>query len=203
MEEFIYIILIAIWLLVSFLRKKPKKDQPAKKPRPVTREETPQPVEEEMSMEDMLEEFFGKGKKKTEEPAPRKEPVFDAAERSERRYDRRDKEKRFNSGDERRDRDSGRRWGADRVPDSDISEMEAAGLEGFEGQEGAGEDFAFASEGKVKTIDDLIEAHKKEEAVRKAFAEEQGYDAGVLEGIPDFDLRKAVIFSEILHRKYQ
>ncbi len=161
MEEYVYIILIVIWLLVSILRRKPKKDATKGKPQTVPQEKTSAPADKEISTEEMLEEFFGGGKKKTKEESkekPAEEPVYDAPERKE------------------------------------------AEFEQFEG-EIVEEDFAFASDEKVQTMDDLIESHKKEEALRLAREEEKaGIESAA--GIPEFDLKNAVIFSEILNRKY-
>lgn len=175
MEEYVYIILVVIWLLVSILRRKPKKDATRGKPQTAPQEETGAPAEKEISMEEMLEEFLGGGKKKpgeTSRDKPVDEPVYDAPERREVKTT------------------------TYRTP-----EKQETAYEEFEG-EAVAEDHAFTSEGKIKTIDELIESHKKEEALRLAREQEE---AGIepAEGIPEFDLRNAVIFSEILNRKYQ
>jgi len=175
MEEYVYIILVVIWLLVSILRRRPKKDATKGKPQPVPQEKTSAPAEKEMSMEEMLEEFLGSGKKKPKEPTHKKpvdEPVYDAPERREVKTT------------------------AYQTP-----EKQEAAFEEFEG-EAVAEDHTFVSEGKIKTIDELIELHKKEEALRLAWEQEEAGNEPA-EGIPEFDLRNAVIFSEILNRKYQ
>ncbi len=175
MEEYVYIILVVIWLLVSILRRKPKKDATKGKPQTAPQEKTSAPAEKEMGMEEMLEEFLGGGKKKPKEQTHKKqldEPVYNAPERREVKTT------------------------AYRTP-----EKQEAAFEEFEGEANA-EDHALASEEKIKTIDELIELHKKEEALRLAREQEEaGIEAA--EGIPEFDLRNAVIFSEILNRKYQ
>ncbi len=189
MEDFVYIILIIIWLLVSFLRRKPKKADPATTQKPSSgRKESPA-TEGEVSMEEMLEDFFGTGKKK-QEKKPKAEPVYEAAERKE-----------------RADRSDDRRWDTKRSEsswDSPGDRIEKASdqdpkLEKFEGARGVSDDFEFSTEGKIETIDDLIKSHQREEAMRMAEEEEQmaHHDA-----FPEFDLRNAVIFSEILNRKY-
>ncbi len=177
MEDFIYIILIVVWLLVSFLKKKPKKDT-AKPAKP--REATGSP--EETSMEDMLEDFFGGGKKKKEE-----KPAYEASDRREARKSKedRDEKKRWDS----RSREDHRRY----EPEPEYQE--------HAGEEAVSDDYEFEAEGKVETIDDLIESHKRQEAIRLA-NEEEWSDSGSPEDIPEFDLRTAVIFSEILNRKY-
>ncbi len=175
MEEYVYIILVVIWLLVSILRRRPKKDATKSKPQTAPQEKTSAPAEKDMSMEEMLEEFLGGGKKKSRETSrdkPVDEPVYNAPERREVKTT------------------------AYQTP-----EKQETAFEEFEGETVA-EDHAFVSEGKIKTIDELIESHKKEEALRLAREQEE---AGIepAEGIPEFDLRSAVIFSEILNRKYQ
>ena len=172
MEDFIYIILIIVWLLVSFLRRKPKTQKPQPKPEPATETETP--PAEEVSMEDMLEEFFGSKKKKEDKP-PVEEPVFqDRYRESERRqYE----------------------------PAERIEPAVEAAYSDFTGKSGVSNDFEFSTEGKIQTIDDLIKSHKTKEAMELAKAEE-AYGTGLSDDIPEFDLRTAVIFSEILNKKY-
>ncbi len=193
MEELIYIVLVVIWLLVSFLRRKPKKDRPEGKPKPVPQEQTA-PPDDEASVEEVLEEFFGGGKKK-EEKQPKKEPVYEAAER---------KERRDTYGHEgRREREWSERQQADKEQSWDEGQDTKGGVfEGVEGQTGVSEDFEFVSEGKKLTIEEMIQSYKEDEAKRLAMEEEDA-DYQPSEGIPEFDLRTAVIFSEILNRKYQ
>ncbi len=194
MEELIYIVLVVIWLLVSFLRRKPKGSKPAEKPKPASQEETAPSGGDEVNMEEMLEDFFGGGKKKKEEKQPEKEPVYEAGERRERRD-------RYGHED-RREREWSERQLADKEH-SPVDEQEKGegAFEEFEGQTGVSEDFEFVSDGKVQTIEELIQSHKKEEAMRLAMEEEDA-DYQSSEEIPEFDLRTAVIFSEILNRKY-
>ncbi len=170
MEDFVYIILLVVWLLVSFLRKKPKK-----KPEPAKQQE-PAPAETETSMEDMLEEFFGGGKKK-EKPKP-----------GEVQYEAAGKRERIEPAEGRSTLD----YETGRIP---------ASYEEHVGKSGVSEDFEFSTEGKIMTIDDLIRSHKTKEAMELALAEEQ-YDTEAEGRFPDFDLKTAVVFSEILNKKY-
>ncbi len=170
MEDFVYIILLIVWLLVSFLRKKPKK-----KPEPAKQQE-PAPAEAEVNMEDMLEEFFG-GDKKKEKSKP-EEVQYESVEQRE----------RAEPAAIRSTPD----YEKDRIP---------ASYEKHVGKTGVSEDFEFSSEGKIMTIDDLIKSHKTKEALELAMAE-QAYDRDNAEGVPDFDLETAVVFSEILNKKY-
>ncbi|MDR4987713.1 MAG: hypothetical protein RG741_02595 [Bacteroidales bacterium] len=159
MEDFVYIILIIVWLLVSFLRKKPKTQKQREKPEPSAQPEAV-PAEEELSMEEMLQEFLG-GKKQQKQEA-----------------------------------------GSKTTPDiaTDQGTVDPK-FEQHVGQEGVSEDFEFATEGKIETIDDLIKSHKTQEALALAKAEDE-YGSESSGDIPEFDLRTAVIFSEILNKKY-
>ncbi|TVR40899.1 MAG: hypothetical protein EA394_07060 [Bacteroidia bacterium] len=189
MEDFVYIILIIIWLLVSFLRRKPKKADPATTRKPASgRKETTAP-EGEVSMEEMLEDFFGTGKKK-QEKKPKAEPVYEAAERRERAD--RSEERRWDN------KESASRWDPARDRTEMASDQDPE-LEKFEGARGVSDDFEFSTEGKIETIDDLIKSHQKEEAMRMAEEEEQ---MAYHDSLQEFDLRNAVVFSEILNRKY-
>lgn len=175
MEDFIYVILVIVWLLVSFLKKKPKQTQPSRKQEPAPHGETPAEPGKEMSMEDMFEEFLGGGKKKKEqkEESPIKEVVYEAGT-----YDQ-----------------------YEAVDDVDEEDAVQPAFEDFSGKSGVSEDFEFSAEGKIKTIDELIEAHKRKEAIELAKIEE-AYGGKESADIPEFNLRDAVIFSEILNKKY-
>lgn len=176
MEDLIYIVLIVVWLLVSFLRRKPKTQKsPQKQTEPASGSE-PIPAEE-VNMEDMLEDFFGSKKKKKEEPV-KTEPVYETRERREQA-------------------DYSNRW--EQTVEPDKKQMEPA-YEEYSGKKVVSEDYSFAPEDKVQTIEDLIKQHKAKEAAELARAEEQYGTAS--NDIPEFDLRTAVIFSEILNKKY-
>jgi len=158
-----------------------------------SKEQTGSGSEKEVTIEDMLEEFLGSDKKETK---PRKqEPVFDASERRrddkyERLEDRREKELLDQ-------RDETPIWGQE-----EKRVRKDPKVEEHEGQAAVSRDFAFTSEKKHQSVDELIASQKKEEALRMAREEAFGYEETGPEGMPDFDLRTAVIFSEILNRKY-
>lgn len=177
MEDLIYIVLIIVWLLVSFLRRKPKTQKTPQKQTESAAGSEPLLAEEEVNMEDMLEEFFGTKKKKKEEPV-KPDPIFESAE------------KRHQA-----DYNDGRQHTVRRKEEP----MKPA-YEQYSGKTVVSDDFEFASDGKVQTIDELIKAHKAKEAAELALAEEK---YGTVDSdIPEFDLRTAVIFSEILNKKY-
>jgi len=176
MEDIIYVVLIIVWLLVSFLKRKPKTQKSPQKQTEPSAGSKPIPAEE-VNMEDMLEEFFGSKKKKKEEPV-KSEPVYETRERREQ---------------------------ADYPYRKDVSEKQVEEkmqpvYENYGGREEVLDDFEFTPEGKIQTIDDLIKQHKAKEAIELARAEEE-YGSGS-DDIPEFDLRTAVIFSEILNKKY-
>ncbi len=172
MEDFGILIMILIWLVISFLRKKPKDAKSTGKPRPATRQEP----QEETDLEEMLEEFLGGGKKKEkqEEVVEAEEPERAHETAAERHY--REKEEM-------------------------LQKKEGTKKE-YEEFVGVEEDFEFSSEGKVETIEDLIKAHKEKEPVLEVEEVDGDQEVGVRDELPDFDLRKAVIYSEIYNRKY-
>jgi len=193
MEDFVYIILIVIWLLVSFLKRKPKADKQADVPS-AGQGETDSGESREVTVDDMLEEYFGSGEKK--EKPEKQEPVFNASDRRrddrhERIEDRREKELLDQ-------RDETPMWGKEgRKVSKRKPEAEKYADKGH-----TSEDQKKASEAELKTIDELIASHKKQEAMRLAREEADDSATAGLEGLPEFDLRQAVIFSEILNRKY-
>lgn len=202
MEELVYIVLIVVWLLVSFLKRKPKKgEQPGKK-QPSAKGEEAAPAEE-MDMEDLLEEFFGGGKKKKEkQDKPAGEPVYEARERTDR------PERESTIWD--RESSSRERESSDMDDESPAWEQydsrEESLRKGYEKYEGASAETPDPEEkspsvDKIQTIEELIRSHKKEEAMRQAMEEDE--DTGDRSGEDtEFDLRQAVIFSEILNKKY-
>ncbi len=204
MEELIYIVLIVVWLLVSFLKRKPKKGEQAGKQKPSTQGEEAAPAEE-MDMEDLLEEFFGGGKKKKEkQDKPAGEPVYEARETADR---------------PQRESTIWDRESPSRERESAGRESEAPGWEQYDSREESPRKSYEKYEGasaetpamkkdeapsvdKVQTIEELIRSHKKEEAMRQAMEEDEETDDRQSGEMAEFDLRQAVIFSEILNRKH-
>ncbi len=172
MEDFGILIMILIWLVISFLRKKPKDAKSKGKPRPATQQEPQQ----ETDFEEMLEEFLGGGKKKEkqQEPVEVEEPERKHETAAERHYREKEEELHRKEGTEKE-------------------------YEEFVGVE---EDFEFSSEGKIETIEDLIKSHKDKEPVLEVEEVDGDQGEGIRDDLPDFDLRKAVIYSEIYNRKY-
>ncbi len=191
MEELVYIVLIVVWLLVSFLKRKPKSGKPAEKQQPAQGEAAP--AEKEVTVEDMLEEFFGSESKK--EKPEKLEPVFDASARNVRKDDGYERMEDIREKDLRDQRDETPMWGQEQ-------QKKDPRFEQYKDKDAVSAPAGSPPEKKQQTIEELIASHKREEAMRAAM--EERYDgAGTgLEGFPEFDLRTAVIFSEILNRKY-
>ncbi len=180
MEDFIYILLVVAWVVAGLLKRKSKKTAAPDRPRP---KQAPAPVEETSDVEQMLEQFFGGKEKKKEEKANMKqEPVFDAGERKEERTFRKE------------ERDSRREiYAREEIPVEEEPVPEA-----FQEYSDYDATPPPKEEISVQSVEDLIKLHAEKDAIERALAAEQ-WDA---ENIPEFDVRTAVIFSEILNRKY-
>ncbi|MFW5663522.1 MAG: hypothetical protein ACOCYD_00630 [bacterium] len=191
MEDVLYIILAIVWLIISIIGGQKKKKQAQSQPQPNRSE--PQPVESEPSsdkkesdFEDLLEEFFG-----TDEPRAKKQPDSQPEVQKTSRPTYTEE----HSYDEATDSDY--RFG---------SEQKADEVEKFKGAQAIEEDFEFSAEGKVETLEDLIKLHEEKE--QKILEEDSKINVMDLdeEAVPvadlEFDPRKAVIYSEIINRKY-
>jgi hypothetical protein len=194
MEEYFYIILLIIWVVVSLFKKNKAKQKQAA-PQPKSQESQAEPAGDEIDLEQMLEEYLGGGTKK-----PRPAPV------ESRQHDNNRDEKREYS-DQRRDdtqpvyasQDDIPRsvYGEDSMPE-DMDDM----YQGYQEELGVKEDFEFSAEGEVQTIEDLIRSHARKDALLQAQAEMEERRMEAEGELPPFDLRTAVVFSEILNRKY-
>lgn len=201
MEEFLYIFLAIIWLVISILgSKKKKKQQQQEQQQKQQRQETQASRSEETreyqpapptsqkekepsrDFEELLEDFFG-GETKPKEKQPQPQEAPKPAFAKERTYqDDRKPERRFN--------------------EDIISEK----VEEFEGAEAITDDYEFSAEGKVETIEDLIrtyeEEYKKiEEKDKEIEVVELDEEYAAKEDF-EFDARKAIIYSEIIRSKY-
>ncbi len=192
MEDFLYIILAVVWLVISILggrrkKKQAEQNQPQPgrpEPRPI---ETETPTQEkESEFEDLLEDFFGSGSPKTSEQSqsePKPQPAPQPAYSEERRYnDGKNSDNTF------------------------MSQKKDEEVERFEGTQAIDDDFEFAAEGKVETLEDLIKLYDRTE--QKILEEDAKINVVDLdeEVLPvadlEFDARKAIIYSEIINRKY-
>lgn len=181
MEEFFYLILIIIWLIISVFQARRKKAQQSGQ-QPARPASEPPPAKQK-DLEDILEEFFGETKPKVPEQQQQAEvigehpPAESLEEYQEEPYQ----------------------------PSYSFEEMKPTALEQeyaeYTGMQSSMQDYEFSSEGKVDTIEDLIRMHAAEDARLQAI-EEETYEREAEFQPEDFDLRKAVIASEILNRKY-
>lgn len=174
MEDFVYIILVIAWLAISFLKKKPKNEAPGPARQAPRPETTTMP--KEVAFEEMIEEIFGPKKEKQPQPEIVRQPT--AIEQS---FEEQNQE--YSSFDD------------DFVSEPEPVFQEYAGLERVD------ETYQFSTEVREQTIDELIRANAAEEARQQAIAELMEVDAENKD-VPEFDLRTAVIFSEIINRKY-
>lgn len=198
MEDFLYIFLAVIWLVISILGNKKKKQaqQQQKQQRqeqqtarteetreyPSAQPTSQQEKEPSKDFEELLEDFFGaEPKPKEKQPQPQEAPR--PAYTQERTYqDDRKPERRFN--------------------EDIISEK----VEEFEGADAITDDYEFSAEGKLETIEDLIRSYedeykKIEEKDKELSVVDLDEEEAPQEEI-EFDGRKAIIYSEIINRKY-
>ena len=189
MEDFMYIVLLIAWVVISLYKRSAKakqrsqqsqQSQPAQpKARPI--ETTALPTE--TSMEDMLEEFFGGGKKK---PVPEVEETSYAEEAA-----------------------AVQEYVLEYESPSYEQTQKALIPEGYEEpeyksffQDNTADDHAdYAEVGKIASVEELIRSHAAKDAMEQARSEME-YGGGQQSDIPEFDLRTAVLFSEILNKKY-
>ncbi len=174
MEDFVYIILLVLWLVVSLYKKKSKNKAATAKE---ATETVPPPVEKDLG--ELLEEFLGGGQSKSQpkpdyDPEPSETILAEAAEP-----------------------DYFETWQQEK---QSLEEIDTSMAEyTFQGE--APREAFQSAEIKAETIEDLIREHAAEDARRQAAAELAYADADDSE-IPEFDLRTAIIFSEVLNKKY-
>ena len=214
MEEFVYILLAIVWLVISILggRKKKASKPPAPKSyeEPATTTSTTPTSEKKSEFEDLLDDFFG-ADTTVKKPQPAPQPTY-LEERDQRRMDDRSRDERrrdassMEERDERRRDDRSRDERRDdgrRFENSPFEEVAAEEVEKFEGA--VEEDFEFSAEGKVETLEDLIKSYERSNKK----TEEEDAKLAVVEldeeetFKPDFDFydRKAIIYAEIINRK--
>ncbi|MFN2394870.1 MAG: hypothetical protein ABR597_04190 [Bacteroidales bacterium] len=198
MEDYLYIFLAIIWLVISILGGRKKKQQqqqrqqrqnqqqeePVRSTFEETRREAPEPRAEKQEkrpsrdFEELLGEFFGEETSKTEKPAQQAPaPSYS----SEKEYsDERTSEWKY----------------VEDVSDEEISKHEGA----------IKEDFEFSAEGKVETLEDLIKNYddqyqKTEEKDKELEVVDLDEEESAFSEF-DFNGRDAIIYSEIINRKY-
>ncbi|MEE4176848.1 MAG: hypothetical protein V2I46_04995 [Bacteroides sp.] len=176
MEDFVYIILVIAWLVVSIMKRKSKNQAPAK-PTPASRPQQASPPRE-FDLEEALKEMFGGKPASKPEPAP--EPV---AQRAPAETVFENQEPEYESMAE------------------ELSTYQEPVYQTIKAPGSVPEEYQFSTEVRDQTIEDLIRANAAEEA--RLQAAEEMLEAEALRAADiDFDARKAVIFSEIINRKY-
>jgi hypothetical protein len=195
MEDFIYIILAVVWLVISVLGNKKKKAQQQQQqqqpPQPYEQAPQPsrspenQPQPEPSEFEVLLDDFFGQKTTTVERRQP--EPVIE-------------KDKHVFS-------DEYTFEGATSLEDDPFQhQMQEYDFNKYDGKGTVESDYEFAAEGHIETIDELIKSYGEQERI----AEEKDSQLVVVdldeqeETIKEweFDARKAIIYSEIINRKY-
>ncbi len=174
MEDFVYIILVIAWLAISLLRRKPKNETPGRTHQAPRPETTSMP--KEVAIEDMFKELFGQKNENQPQPEIMREPT--ALESS---FEEQNQE--YSSFDD----------DFTRQPEPVFNEY--ASLERID------ETYQFSTEVRDQTIDELLRANAAEDARKQAEDELLEVNADGLD-MPEFDPRSAVIFSEIINRKY-
>ncbi len=204
MEEYFYIILVIIWLVVSLYKRNAKAKQQGPQPKQQPEGTTARP--KEVDLEGMLEDFFGGGKTTAQ---PKQEVDFE--EEAVITYE--------SDGDFEQGRAAEESQRSDRAPAYQAWESKAQQSYNEKKEESTQPAYAepqyesfykdmpkedyggFGEMGKVASVEDLIRSHAAKDAMEQAKAEME-YGSGLSEDIPEFDLRTAVIFSEILNKKY-
>lgn len=179
MEDFIYIILGIVWLVISILGGKKKKQAQQSQPsQPQPYEQPRQPKQEQSEIEDMLEEFFGTGNKtQKSEPAP--ETMYEKEQQSYQQVE---------------------------TPAESLETLEDNEYKRYETKYSVGKDYEFSAEGKIETLEDLINQYKmSDQQIQEEEERLSVVDLDLEEAVRnsiDFDARKAIIYSEIINRKY-
>lgn len=182
MEDFIYIILGIVWLVISILGGlKKKQASPTTQSRPQPQEETlpePGPMPE---IEDMLDDFFGTGKKRQQPEHAEEEEVYHPQHEQ---YLPQNDEVVYESYEEPAEQDYPK------------YETKYAVSEGYE----------FSSQVMHGTLDNILEQYRLSDERAKQedsqMAVEDLDTQGTAAPAFEFDARTAIIYSEIINRKY-
>ncbi len=186
MEDFVYIILAVVWLVISILGNKKRKAQqaqntPPAKEQEVQHEPVPEPQPQEPSdFEVLLDDFFGDEPKKTPKrvPTEKEENVFssDKYPHEERKYQNYPTK--------------------EAIPDDE--------LEKYEGADAIDDDYEFSAEGELETIENLIKSYDEKERQLEeekiVVVDVEDEDSQLYEW--EFNGRDAIVYSEIINRRY-
>jgi hypothetical protein len=203
MEQFTPIILLILWLIVSFLNN--RKKQAAPPARPVPRPETTSRPQE-TDLEEMLKDIFGKEEVPTQETRPvvaekQKVPEFfePVAEMQEDTFSQRSYQERELTTIEQAFEQSGQDYQSFETAEAVLPE---AAFEQHTGLEALESDYQFFT--AANNPASLEDAQTLLEKARELPTEEMELIQDEFEQQPfrEFNAQDAVIFSEILNRKY-
>ncbi len=211
MEDFFYVILLVIWLIVSLYKRNAKVKQQKEAGKQQAQPEATTALPKEMDLEDMLGEFFGGGKKKPSEVVVDDDEMLSdesfsyeteqsmPVERDRRQHASEPAYQSWESKAQRSYNEDKRSYNQENQPE--IAETYAEPeYKGFFAD--ASDDHALFTEvGKLASVEELIKSHAAKDALEQARAEME-YGSGEVHEVPEFDLRTAVVFSEILNKKY-
>ena len=172
MEDIIFI-LLAFGYLIYSLYKKSTKQKPEDKPAPQATSQEPKTEKKERDFETIFREIIGE----EEDAVPKPKPI--EAESQE----------------------------VEQVSSSEkqIIDKKPEEFENHTGMTGVGDDFEFSAVGNIETIEDQLKMKDKEEnepEIEVIDLWESDSKKDVISELMDFDARKAIIYSEIINRKY-
>jgi len=206
MEDFVYIILLIAWFVVSLYKRNAKVRQQKAAGMEKAQPQATTALPKEVNMEEMLEEFFGGGKKAIPEPAVEIEDEqlpepFTFADDSDKVFD-------AESGQNPAREISYQSWESSAQKTFNENQQQNIPAEyvepeykSFYASQTPDAHSEYAEVGKIASVEELIRSHAAKDAMEQARAEME-YGASKNPDIPEFDLRTAVIFSEILNKKY-
>lgn len=210
MEDFFYVILLVLWVVVSLYKRSAKAKQAKPDALPKAKPDFTTALPKEADLESMLEDFFGGGKK-----APAPEPVMSAEEPVMEGYESMEDGRSYDTAQydsaqtiERAAEPAYESWES-RAQQSYNDSQERSipelytepAYESFYSDATLPDHSGFLEMEKVASVEELIKAHAAKDAMEQARSEME-YGSGPSADIPEFDLRTAVIFSEILNKKY-
>lgn len=199
MEEILYIVLGAAWLIISFLGNKRRKQAQAQQTEeeeeyypqePYPNAPEAKPTSKQTEFEVLLDEFFGEPTK-TQTPKSAEVVVEEMTIEPERRVFSEDYT-----------------FQGYETYESEVADfMPAASLEKYQGSSAVSEEYNFSHEGQsLESIDDLISSYSEQDRLADETSEQLPVaglenEENVL-AFQDFDAKRAIIYSEIINRKY-
>jgi len=199
MEEILYIVLGAAWLIISFLgnkRRRQAQQQQTQEEEEYYPQETyadvpeEKPTSKQSEFEVLLDEFFGEPTK-TQTPKSAEVVVEEMNIEPEKKVF--SEEYTFQGYE---------------TYESEVADfMPAKSLEKYQGSSAVSEEYNFSYEGQsLESIDDLISSYSEQDRLADETAEQLPVagleDQEAIAAYYDFDAKRAIIYSEIINRKY-